>query len=213
MTSKQFEIGRIVLLVVGMTFLIAGVADATRPHKLVTSPFKIKGAGTLSHLPLPTPDNPTPDPGIHEADGIATQLGRHSSLGAVQLDEFTSATTANFSSAEPVIFTNVQGDQLAFDYAGEVTLIPELDESGNPTGYFDSRWVADFTPVPELSTGMFKRVVGGKFEMIAVSTDLFLLSDTNLPYEWEGKGALSWKHDEDHVDGDDDADQPRIDKR
>ena len=162
---------------------------------IVSKPFKISGSGTVTHIPLPTPDNPTPDPGIHTADGTATNLGKHSSIGYVQLDEFTSATTATFSSAHPVVFTGANGEQLAFDYAGIVTLTPALDEAGNPTGQFTSEWVADFTPVPDSSTGKYKNVVGSSFEMTA-RTGLFYVTDTDIPYSWDGEGTLQWLEEE-----------------
>ena len=80
-------------------------------------------------------------------------------------------------------------------YAGIVTLTPVLDENNQPTGEFTSRWVADFTPVTDQCTGRFQKVVGGSFEMIA-TTGAIALTDTDIPYTWEGDGTLQWLEDE-----------------
>ena len=114
----------------------------------------------------------------HDADGTATHLGRYHAEGLVRLDHFTGPTTAEFSSAVPVVFTAANGDELHFDYAGTVELIP----LGG--GLFVTVWVAEFTPAAG-STGRFAKVIGGSFVMTAV-TDPFALGDTDIAYAWEG---------------------------
>src|SRR5262249_32507390 len=76
----------------------------------------------------------------HDADGTATHMGRYHAEGLVRLDHLTGPTTAEFSSAVPVVFTAADGDELLFDYAGTVELIPLAG------GLFVTGWVAEFTP-------------------------------------------------------------------
>ena len=140
-------------------------------------PFKVSGSGIVDFIPLAE--------GLaapHDADGTATHLGRYHAEGLVRLDHFTGPTTAEFSSAEPVVFVAANGDELHFDYAGTVELIP-LDG-----GLFMTVWVAEFTPATG-STGRFAKVTGGRFVMTAV-TDPFTLGEENIPYSWEGSGTL-----------------------
>lgn len=156
-------------------------------------PFKISGGGTVDQLPLALGSQ-----GNHTATGTATQLGDyHLDEAAAQLTGLVDPNNplvAYFNSAVDPVFVAANGDKLTLHYDGIVTLIPVLDEGGNPTGQFTSRWVADFTPVIGESTGRFTKVVGGSFEMIA-TTGPMNLDDTDIPYQWSGDGFLEWEED------------------
>jgi hypothetical protein len=155
-------------------------------------PFKVTGGGIATEgLPL-TPMTPAP----HWAAGEATELGRYYGEGAFQVLQFTGPTTAEFDSAEPFVFVGANGDRLAFTYGdpangaagpGQVELFP----AGN--GTVVAVFVAEFNPVPELSTGRFARVVGGGFIMTAV-TEPFVLGATDpVGYTWSGAGTLEFR--------------------
>ncbi len=187
MTSKKLGTGFVVLLAA----LIAGAylpqVQGEDDDGVVTKPFKISGGGTLDMLPLAPGSQ-----GNHTAVGTATGVGKyHLSEAAAQLDGFIDPLTANFSSAIDPVFVAANGDELVLHYEGIVTLTPVLDENNQPTGEFTSRWVAEFTPVTDKCTGRFLKVVGGSFEMIA-TTGAFALTDTDIPYTWEGDGTLDW---------------------
>ena len=85
----------------------------------------------------------------------------------------------------PVVFTAANGDELHFDYAGTVELVPLGGD------LFMTVWVAEFTPAAG-STGRFANVIGGSFIMTAV-TDPFALGDTDIAYTWEGSGTLVFR--------------------
>jgi hypothetical protein len=161
------------------TLAICALAWAASPGRAVAQvvPFHVVGAGIVDFIPL-VEGEAAP----HDADGVATLLGLYHAEGVVRLDHLTSSTTGDFSSAVPVVFTAANGDQLLFDYAGTVRLIPL---SG---GLFISVWVAEFTPAAG-STGRFAAVTGGSFIMIAV-TEPFRPGDTDIAYEWAGSGSL-----------------------
>jgi hypothetical protein len=140
-------------------------------------PLKVSGSGIVDFIP-----QPGGPPAPHDADGTATHLGRYHAEGLVRLDDLTTPTTGEFSSAEPVVFTAANGDELHFDYAGTVQLI----SLGG--GLYMTVWVAEFTPAAG-STGRFAKVTGGSFIMTAV-TDPFTLGEEKIPYSWEGSGTL-----------------------
>lgn len=149
-----------------------------------SKPFNISGAGIVEYIPLPG------DPAAnHCAVGNATMLGKYFADGWVQTDMFTSPTTANFSSAAPIVFTAANGDELHFDYVGAV----ELRDAGNGQSY--TVWTAEFTPVIGASTGRFEKVIGGSFIMTA-TTGAFSVpgagGDQDIPYSWEGNGHLEF---------------------
>lgn len=156
-----------------------GTLTPGRTNTQVT-PFQINGRGIVDFIPL-AEGLASP----HDADGFATLLGRYHAEGLVRLDRFTSPTTAEFSSAEPVVFTGANGDELHCDYAGTVRLIP----LGGTR--FMSIWVAEFTPAPG-GTGSFANVIGGGFTMTAITAP-FTLGDTNIAYRWDGAGTLEFR--------------------
>jgi hypothetical protein len=167
-------------LVVVLT--LSGRADAQ------VVPFKVTGSGVAGYLPLPG-EAPAP----HYATGTATHLGEYYGSGKVQVDWSTfdpETGTADFFSAEPFVFEAANGDQLAFNYAGTVYLIPRAD------GLFDSMWVADFTPVPEACTGRFADVIDGSFTMTAI-TEPFFPTQTDVSYTWSGEGWIEFANDGD----------------
>ena len=135
--------------------------------------FKVVGAG-IAAKGFPTAVN-TPEP--QWAKGHATDLGKYYAVGMFELLQFTGATTANFSSSQPCVFTAANGEKLVFTYgdtsngakqAGQVTLTPVgMTTQGVPI--FTARLVAEFNPVVGSSTGRFAKVTGGSFVMIAQS--------------------------------------------
>ncbi len=159
--------------------VIAAALAPGRAHAQV-EPFKVSGSGIVDFIPLAEGLSAP-----HDADGTATHLGRYHAEGLVRLDHFTGPTTAEFSSAVPVVFTAPNGDELHFDYAGTVELIPLAG------GLSMTVWGAEFTPATG-STGRFAKVVGGSFIMTAVTAP-FALGDTDIAYAWEGSGTLEFR--------------------
>jgi|GEM_PF-4727075 len=156
-------------LLLSLFSVYASLADAQ------ILPFELTGSGDAAFIPL-TPG----ESAFHDADGTATFLGNYHAEGMVRLDEFTSQTTGNFSSAVPIVFTGENGDELHMDYAGSVELTPV------GVGEFFSTWIAEFTPVVGSSTGQFANVIDGSILVTAI-TDPFTLADpTNVPYSWSG---------------------------
>jgi hypothetical protein len=154
-------------------------------------PFKVTGGGFADYIPVTT-DTPV----FHFAIGQATELGRYYGAGKVQLDQFTSASTADFSSAVPFVFTAANGDKLAFTYGdttngaqqpGEV----EIQYVGG--GEFVAVWTAEFNPVPALCTGRFKNVIAGSFIMVAVTEPFVLGAHDPVAYTWQGDGWIEFK--------------------
>jgi hypothetical protein len=158
---------------------LAGGLAPCRAHAQV-EPFHVSGSGIVDFIPLAEGLSAP-----HDADGTATHLGRYHAEGLVRLDHFTGPTTADFSSAVPVVFTAANGDELHFDYAGTVELVPLGGD------LFMTVWVAEFTPAAG-SKGRFADVIGGSFIMTAV-TDPFAPGDTDIAYTWEGSGTLVFR--------------------
>jgi hypothetical protein len=156
-------------------------------------PFKVTGGG---EAPEGLPVFPGGTAG-HNATGTATHLGRYSGEeGLFTLLGYTSATTGTFQGS--FVFVAANGDRLAFNYGantpGEFTLIPTDD------GKFIVQFDAEFTPVPEESTGRFAKVTGGSFRMIAYSDPLDLSPDAitedgytaPFNYTWSGEGSIEF---------------------
>ena len=143
--------------------------------------FVMSGSGTVVD-PIPLTEGGTAQ---HDATGTATFLGAYTGTGIVRLDMFTGPTTADFSSDVPFVFTSDgSGDQLVVNYAGEATLV---DVGG---GLFDSTWVATFTPIAGLSTGIFANAVGSF--VVTAETDTFTPGQTGVAYTWSGSGTLTF---------------------
>jgi len=171
------------LIVVTITLALSqGQADAQ------VKPFKIAGAGIA-------PSGLSVIPGVsapHYSIGVATELGNHTGAGFFQILDYTSPLTAHFSSAPYYVFTAANGDKLACTYGvsspGLVTLTPNSD------GSFSATFIAEFNPVPSLSTGRFAKVTGGGFLMYAQSSPFFLIGTVSTPffYTWEGEGTIEY---------------------
>lgn len=179
--------------VVSLVVLAGALVLFSRNAEAQVKPFKITGGGFAPDGIALTPGTPGP----HWAVGNATELGEYYGQGLFQLLEYTSATTAEFSSAPNFVFTAANGDDLAFTYGvvangakqpGELTLYPVGD------GSFVAVFVAEFNPVPALCTGRFANVTSGSFIMTAVSEPFFFLGATTTPfaYTWEGDGSITF---------------------
>jgi hypothetical protein len=187
----MLRFSRLNAVVFQLTSLVAVFTLVCSRADAQVKPFKVSGGGVADYIPV-TPG----DPVFHWAVGQATGLGRYYGEGRVQLDQFTSPTTAEFSSAEPFVFTAANGDKLAFTYGktdngaaqpGQVELFYVGD------GLFVTVWVAEFNPVPELCTGRFSKVIAGSFIMVAV-TEPFVLGATDpVAYSWEGEGWIEFQ--------------------
>jgi hypothetical protein len=176
-----------------LTACIITLALAQARAQAQVKPLKITGGGLAPAGIALTPGTPAP----HWAVGTATELGKYYGQGFFQILDFTSATTAEFSSAPDFVFTAANGDELAMTYGvvangakqpGQVTLYPVGD------GSFIAVFVAEFNPVPSQSTGRFASVTGGSLIMVATSDPFFILGATTTPfaYTWEGEGTLTF---------------------
>jgi hypothetical protein len=156
-------------------------------------PFKISGGGLAPDGIALVPGTPAP----HSAAGNATELGNYQGEGFFQILNYTSLTTAKFSSGPDFIFTAANGDLLAMTYGvvangaahpGDVTLCPNSDNS------FTAIFVAEFNPLLAKCTGRFAKLTGGSFIMVAVSEPFFILGATTTPfmYFWAGEGTLTF---------------------
>lgn len=198
----RFFCSKVVLVLVALG-CVAALAD--RQAKAQVKPFNIKGGGVLAFFP------PIGDDAPHTIEGQATHLGKHTGLGWVQpfalADENDprllpdAILAAVFDNSEPTIFEAANGDELHYDYGrgdglyspGIVQLFPDTTQPGKVYAVF----IAEFTPIVGASTGRFKNVIGGSFDMIAV-TDSFALDDPENPpidigYSWSGKGTIKFK--------------------
>jgi hypothetical protein len=176
--------------------LVAVLTLACCQAEAQVKPFKITGGGFAPQGLSLVPGVPSP----HWAVGHATELGRYYGAGNVQLLQFTSATTADFSSFGPFVFTAANGDQLAFTYgdtsngaaqSGKVKLTV-VGFTGNNIPIVTAIFVAEFNPVPALCTGRFSKVIGGSFIMTAVTQPFVLGSTTPLAYSWSGEGWIAY---------------------
>ena len=146
-----------------------------RTAEAVQVPFQVfSGAGTVDFIPLVEGQTANHD----IAAGFATLLGNYTGQGVVRLDMFTSATTAEFSSAQPFVFTGQNGDELGFNYTGVVAL---ADAGG---GLFTSTWSGEFNPAPGTGTGEFADVEGGSFIMTALTEAFEPGVSTDVAYTW-----------------------------
>ena len=197
------RISRLNNVVVAVTALLAvfvvACGTANAQSKPLMKPFKMTGVGLAEFIPLPPPPgDPIGEANMadHFAVGTATHLGEYFGEGTEQTEMFTGPLEAQFSSAVPFVFTGANGDDLAFHYGrvdfgaavpGSVELYPQDD------GTFIAVFFAEFTPVFELCTGRFEKVIGGSFFMVAI-TEPFVLGTFEPPVviSWEGEGALEW---------------------
>jgi hypothetical protein len=185
----MFRNSRLNTVVVPLTALVAVLTLACHEAKAQVEPFKVTGGGIVDYVPLLV-DTPV----FHFAIGNATKLGQYYAEGKFQLLEFTSPTSADFSSTVPCVFTAANGDKLAFHYGrtdfgaaapGNVVLVPAAG------GKFIAVFTAEFNPVLGASTGRFAKVVDGSFIMIAI-TEPFVLGPNPVAYTWKGDGWLKF---------------------
>lgn len=177
--------------VVALSALAVVLTLACSKAQAQVEPFKVVGAGVVDYVPSTIGDAVR-----HDAVGTATHVGNYSGVGKVQLDAFTSASTADFSSAVPFVFTAANGDRLAFHYGrtdfgaaepGHVSLFPAAE-----AGKVIAVWVAEFNPVVAECTGRFEKIIGGSFIMIAV-TEPFVFGATDpVKYVWAGDGSIEF---------------------
>jgi hypothetical protein len=176
-----------------VALVVAILALTSHRAEAQAKPFKLTGGGIASAFPLA--------PGIpetHNAVGTATGLGAYYAEGAFELLTPPSDTlSAEFSSAEPCVFTAANGDQLAFTYGdtsngaaepGQVQLYPVAD------GLFVAVFVAEFNPDLENCTGRFAKLTGGSVIVTAVSDpfDPFNQPAEGIGYTWSGQGTLEY---------------------
>lgn len=157
-------------------------------------PFKITGSG---YAPQGLPEVPGLT-GPHTATGTATELGKYTGDGVFKLLSLDMATlTGTFEGTFTFVAAN--GDKLAMNYGavpgnpGRLALFPVAN------GQFVAVFVAEFTPDAALSTGRFANVIGGGFEMLAVSSPFSLTPSgytTPFAYSWAGLGALEFSNGE-----------------
>jgi hypothetical protein len=186
-----------------LAFFVAVVANNQAEAQV--QPFKIKGGGVLAFFP------PIGEEAPHTIQGQATLLGQHAGLGWVRPLRLAdpddprllpgNILAAEFDNSRPTIFVAANGDELHYDYGkgsglfspGIVQLFPDPDQPGKVFAVF----IAEFTPVLGASTGRFETVVGGSFDMTAI-TDSFALNDPDNPpvdirYSWSGRGTIEFR--------------------
>lgn len=175
----------------------------------IVKPFRINGGGPAPEgLPL----SPLLPAGPHSASGFAVGLGNYTGQGEFSLDSLeiseTGAVTGTFHGT--FVFTAANGDQLATIYGeggtGLLTGQVSVDGEGNLI-VVDVKFDAFFSPDPENSTGRFKDVVGGGWQMIANAESIALPvedgtddgdgedeGDYTAPfdYTWSGTGTLEY---------------------
>src|SRR2546430_14569713 len=98
-------------VVVSLAALAAVLSLPCPRAEAQVKPFKVVGEGVADYIPFQLND-----PVFHFAVGVGTDLGKYYGEGKVVLDRFTSATTAEFSSAVPFVFVAANGDRLACHY-------------------------------------------------------------------------------------------------
>lgn len=183
MTSNRIRY----LLALTSATLVAASTLSSQTVEAFQVPFQVfSGEGTADFVPLV--EGQSADHFI--TTGAATLLGNYTGQGEVRLDTFTSATTADFSSAQPFVFTGQNGDELAFNYAGNVS----LGDAGGGLAF--GTFVAEFNPVLGSGTGQFADVIGGSFIMTAI-TEAFALVPGPAPGNEDV--AYTWSSDEGYL--------------
>lgn len=182
-----------------LTALLVAVVVSSSPAQAQNKPFWITGEGVAPRgLPLPGQE-----PRPHFILGYGTYLGRHYGEGTVRTDsavlQSNGTITGEFGSGSPFFFYGSAGDVLVCYYgrtdhgASEpgrfVLTIQNILEDGSLV--VEALWIAEFVPVPDLSTGRFAGVTGS-WIMYAKSAP-FILGSSNLAlYSWEGEGWLNF---------------------
>lgn len=167
---------------------LAKAATANDTHVV---PFKVNGGGTA-------PEGIPVFPGgtaSHNATGNGTHLGKYSGnegnfqLLSINLANLTGTFRGSF------VFVAANGDRLFCNYGADPSNPGTFSVTPTADGKVVARFVAVFTPVPELSTGRFAKVVGGSFTMIATTAPFALTISPQgytpaFQYTWEGVGTF-----------------------
>ena len=174
---------------------------------VVVKPFRINGGGPAPDgLPL------APEvPGAHFASGIAKGLGKYDGAGEFYLDNIEVSkdgeVTVTFHGT--FVFTAANGDKLATTYGGDVNdptgiltgqgifSDPEPGEDPVLLAVENANFDAFFAPDPVNSTGRFRNVVGGGWQMIAKSESISISNPQSgftdsFNYTWSGTGTLEY---------------------
>ena len=190
---------------VALMVLACFAAVANNQAEAQVKPFKIQGGGVLAFFP------PIGEEAPHTIEGQATHLGQHDGLGWVRPLRPAAPDdprllpgnilAAEFDNSRPTIFVAANGDELYYDYGrgeglyspGIVQLFPDPDQPGKVFAVF----IAEFTPILGAGTGRFENVVGGSFDMTAI-TESFALNDPENPpveidYSWSGHGTIEFR--------------------
>ncbi len=126
--------------------------------------------------------------GPYEGIGFGFPLGIHFVSGNLAVTPTDDPLVFDWETTEPQISIGFLGSIL-FESVGSVQLIPELDQTGNPTGVFTAEWTADFTVVG--GTGLFSSVqpAGRPLRVVAVN-EPFRLSDPEWKFSWTLNGRI-----------------------
>lgn len=125
-----------------------------------------------------------------------SHLGRYSGERTFQLLTLDPATlTGTFQTS--FVFVAANGDRLAVDTGADPANPSTFALTPAKDGRFVARFVAEFTPVPELSTGRFADVTGGSITMVATSSPILLAFDATgytepFSLSWVGGGSLEF---------------------
>jgi hypothetical protein len=199
----SIHLPRLRAFAVALAFSVAILANGQAEAQ--EQPFKIEGGGVLAFFP------PIGEEAPHTILGQATGVGAHTGLGWIQPLGLAAPDdprllpgnilAAEFVNSRPTIFEAANGDELLFDYGrssglfspGIIQLFPDPEQPGKVFAVF----IAEFTPILGASTGRFQGIIGGGFDMIAI-TDSFSLSDPQNPpvdiqYSWSGEGTLEFR--------------------
>lgn len=175
----RFATSSLLSCLIALVILPVAEAGGPRGGRKVTKPMKVRGGGAVHGVPL----------GVAapwSASGTATHLGRYEASGEViiygTLDDIdpNQATVLLFENAAESIFIAANGDEIHFDFVGEITFFPDGT----------TLWVADFTPIEGSGTGRLTRICGGVFCMTARGGQI--AQDGSIPFRWRGLGELEF---------------------
>lgn len=163
----------------------------------VVRPIFVSGQGTADYLSA-IPGEFVPFGGTGQitfgSNSLAYTL-TSADVGGLSVTNPGPPVIADFSNSIPVTFTSTDPNEpsaISMNYAGEVTLTP-FDAT-----QFMAVFVATFEPIVGSGTGVFSDVIGGSFEMTAITTQPFVpkLSptqtsfSTDVPYVWVSTGGV-----------------------
>lgn len=158
-------------------------------------PFKVTGGG-----PAPQGLSIFGDDSPHSATGKATHLGKYSGDQGIAKVLTFDLNTGSGTFKGSFVFVAANGDKLACTYgdtengADEVGTF-QLYDVGE--GMVVVVFIAEFNPIIGESTGKFKNVIDGSFQMIAMTEPFPLEVDDDgftpkFNYSWEGEGWIEF---------------------